>query len=172
MLVTDHPHLFETGGENYHTDFYGWDYLRGHEGDPWKTRPDPSWIGRAGRCRRRLVLESSAGDDPIDRGYDRSRTFFRAEEDFPGPRTMTAAARLARARRRPTTTAGSCSSTSSIPTSRSTRPSRGRGRYDDEPWDGEQLIWPPYADGGIARRPPHRARRPATSGPTTAPSSR
>ena len=45
MLVSDHPHLFETGGENYHTDFGGWEYVRGHEGDPWRTAPDPSWIG-------------------------------------------------------------------------------------------------------------------------------
>ena len=28
MLVTDHPHLFEVGGENYHTEFRGWEYLR------------------------------------------------------------------------------------------------------------------------------------------------
>ena len=39
QLVTDHPHLFETGGENYHTDFNAWRYERGHESDPWKTRP-------------------------------------------------------------------------------------------------------------------------------------
>ena len=45
MLVSDHPHLFECGGENYHTDFAAWESLRGHEGDPWKTRADPSWIG-------------------------------------------------------------------------------------------------------------------------------
>src|SRR3954469_24243543 len=41
-LVTDHPHLFESGGENYHVDFTAWDYQRGHESDPWRTRPDPS----------------------------------------------------------------------------------------------------------------------------------
>ena len=40
-LITDHPHLFETGGENYHTDFLSWDYLRGHESDPSRTRKDP-----------------------------------------------------------------------------------------------------------------------------------
>ena len=45
MLVSDHPHLFETGGENYHTDFTGWDYVRGHEGDPWRTYVDPSAYG-------------------------------------------------------------------------------------------------------------------------------
>ena len=45
MLVSDHPHLFEVGGENYHCDFSAWDYQRGHESDPWRTRPDPSWVG-------------------------------------------------------------------------------------------------------------------------------
>ena len=45
MLVSDHPHLFEVGGENYHTDFTAWAYVRGHEGDPWRTRPDPTWTG-------------------------------------------------------------------------------------------------------------------------------
>ena len=37
MLVSDHPHLFETGGENYHCDFTAWDYVRGHKDDPWRT---------------------------------------------------------------------------------------------------------------------------------------
>src|SRR5262249_8436114 len=80
VLVTDHPQLFETGGENYHTEFSAWDYLRGHEGDPWKTRPDPSWIGAPGFGRGQMP-------------YDNSRGYFRGEDDFPGPRTMTAAAR-------------------------------------------------------------------------------
>src|SRR5215212_843275 len=44
-LVADHPHLFEAGGENYHTDFTTWEYERGHEGDPWRTRPDPTAFG-------------------------------------------------------------------------------------------------------------------------------
>ena len=34
QLITDHPHLFEVGGENYHTDFTAWAYERGHESDP------------------------------------------------------------------------------------------------------------------------------------------
>ena len=82
-LITDHPHLFETGGENYHTDFSAWDYLRGHEGDPWKTRPDPSWVGTP-------ALPAASGI--FRRGYDDSRTYFREEADFPGPKTMAAAA--------------------------------------------------------------------------------
>ena len=94
MLVSDHPHLFEVGGENYHTDFSAWDYVRGHEGDPWRTYRDPSYIGapalpaRGGGWYWRSVSAGRRGDRP----YDRSRTFFRAEEDFPGPRTMRAAA--------------------------------------------------------------------------------
>src|SRR5947199_1410099 len=83
MLVTDHPHLFEAGGENYHNDFAAWDYVRGHEDDPWRTRPDPSWIGAP-------ALPAQAA--PFRRGYDLSRTWFRDEADFPGPKTMIAAA--------------------------------------------------------------------------------
>ena len=38
-LITDHYHLFERGGENYHLDFEGWEFIRGHENDPWETAP-------------------------------------------------------------------------------------------------------------------------------------
>lgn len=84
MLVSDHPHLFEVGGENYHVDFSAWEYVRGHESDPWKTRPDPSWVGAPA-----LDVE------PPARGrfaYQDSRTWFRSEAEFPGPRTMQVAA--------------------------------------------------------------------------------
>ncbi len=37
MLITDHYHYFEKGGENYHTDFTGYELIRGHEEDNWKT---------------------------------------------------------------------------------------------------------------------------------------
>ena len=86
MLVSDHPHLFETGGENYHTDFTAWDYVRGHEGDPWRTCPDPSWIGAPDRP----AAPAQAGW--LRHPYDDSRTWFRDEADYPGPRTMAAAA--------------------------------------------------------------------------------
>ncbi len=87
MLVSDHPHLFETGGENYHTDFSAWDYQRGHENDPWRTTPDPTWAGTPA-----LPIERPR----YHHHYDDSRTYFRSEEDFPGPRTMAAAARWIR----------------------------------------------------------------------------
>ena len=155
MLVSDHPHLFEVGGENYHTDFGAWDYVRGHEGDPWRTYADPSWVGTPALPARgsgwywqdRMGFGVSA-----DHGYDRSRTFFRAEEDFPGPRTMRAAARWLR--------------------EGAPGPGRGRGRFllfvdefdphepfdtpapwagrYDPDWEGELLIWPPYDVGAVA----------------------
>ena len=95
-LVTDHPHLFETGGENYHTDFHCWDYLRGHEGDPWRTYHDPSWVGTPAMPARAggWWFSKAMGFDLHDREYDRSRTFFRGEDDYPGPKTMGAASRF------------------------------------------------------------------------------
>ena len=138
VLFTDHPHLFETGGENYHTDFGAWDYLRGHEGDPWRThgrpvvdrRPDPRGADRpvpsGPPCRTEwLVLEPSV--------RDRARSAATTTTPGPGsgPRTTSPGRPRWRPRpagctvRPPTTTAGSASSTSSIPTSRSTPPSGG-----------------------------------------------
>jgi len=82
-IISDHPHLFETGGENYHTDFGMWEYVRGHEGDAWRLRDDPSWVGTP-------ALPAATG--MFHRGYDTSRTYFREEADYPGPRTMSATA--------------------------------------------------------------------------------
>ena len=84
---------------------------------------------RDARRRRWLVHPRALRDRRHKAGrrhYDDSRTWFRAEDDFPGPRTM-ADGRVVAARPGATrTTGGCCSSTSSIRTSRSTRPSRGR----------------------------------------------
>ncbi len=84
QLISDHPHLFESGGENYHTDFHGWDYIRGHETDPWKTAKNASSLGAP-------VHETLPA--PFPREYDINRSWFRSEADFPGPQTMAAAAR-------------------------------------------------------------------------------
>jgi len=72
MLVSDRPHLFEVGGESYHTDFVAWEYVRGREDDPWRTAPDPSWVGAPA-----VVAEESW----VSRHYDVSRTWFREESD-------------------------------------------------------------------------------------------
>ncbi len=38
-LVTDHFHLWEQGSGNYHMGYAGYEFIRGHEGDAWKTDP-------------------------------------------------------------------------------------------------------------------------------------
>ena len=148
MLVSDHPHLFETGGENYHSDFTAWDYLRGHEGDPWRTYPRPELSGAgAARLRRRLDLADAWAGRAGRPSLRPLADWFRAEADFPGPKTMRAAA-AGCATARPTS-ASCCSSTSSTRTSRSTRPSPGPSKYDPD-WEGAHLIWPPYDVGAVA----------------------
>jgi arylsulfatase A-like enzyme len=134
MLVTDHPHLFETGGENYHTGFTAWEYERGHESDPWKTRPDPSWLG---------APDFGRGHMP----YDDSRGFFRGEADFPGPRTMAAAARWLEEN------AGLHERFFLFvdefdPHEPFDTPEPWASRYDPG-WQGPHLVWPPYTKRGV-----------------------
>ncbi len=141
MLVSDHPHLFESGGENYHTEFHAWEYVRGHEGDPWKTVPDPSAVGAPGIPQAR-----PAG---IERPYDLSRSWFRSEADFPGPKTMATAADWLR------TNAGQHDRFLLFidefdPHEPFDTPEPYASMYDDS-WEGPRLIWPPYAVGPIAR---------------------
>ncbi|MGZ4795780.1 MAG: sulfatase [Acidimicrobiia bacterium] len=141
MLVSDHPHLFETGGENYHTEFQGWEYVRGGEDDPWRTRADPSHVG--------APTLPPVVPAPFERGYDRSRTWFRREEDFPGPRTMTAAASWLDgelgADRAPEERALLVVDEFD-PHEPFDTPLRWAQRYDPG-WEGERLIWPPYLPG-------------------------
>jgi hypothetical protein len=149
MLVSDHPHLFESGGENYHAEFGGWDYLRGHEDDPWRTRPDPSWIGAPA-----LPAKVAA----VHRHYDENRTWFRAEADFPGPQTMTAAAHwLDRelGAERAANERALLVVDEFDPHEPFDTPEPWASRYDPE-WSGERLIWPPYArnhaESGLTER--------------------
>jgi arylsulfatase A-like enzyme len=134
-LVSDHPHLFEVGGENYHCDFTAWDYQRGHEGDPWRTRPDPSWLG---------APDFGRGHMP----YDDSRGWFRDEGDFPGPRTMAAATRWIEDE--------SAAAERFLlfidefdPHEPFDTPEPWASRYDPD-WEGPHLIWPPYTADGVA----------------------
>jgi arylsulfatase A-like enzyme len=136
MLCSDHPHLFETGGENYHTDFTAWEYERGHENDPWKTRPDPSWLGAPRFDAQGNLVQSHVN-------YELSRGYFRGEEEFPGPRTMAAAARWI------DSSAGHHDRFMLFvdefdPHEPFDTPEEYMRLYDAS-WDGPHLIWPPYA---------------------------
>jgi arylsulfatase A-like enzyme len=141
MLLTDHPHLFEVGGENYHTDFDAWDYQRGHESDPWRTRADPSWLGAP-------ALPAAAGQLPHH--YDQSRTWFRNESDFPGPRTMAAAARWIE-HDAPTDERFFLFVDEFDPHEPFDTPEPWASRYFDVAEDEERLIWPPYAVDAMAK---------------------
>ena len=131
MLISDHPHLFETGGENYHTDFTAWEYERGHESDPWKTRPDPSFVGQP-------IVETAGR-----LSYENSRSYYREEPDFPGPRVMRAAAQWI------DDNAGFHDRFFLFvdefdPHEPFDTPEPYASMYD-ESWEGPHLIWPPYA---------------------------
>ena len=141
VLVSDHPHLFETGGENYHCDFYAWDYVRGHENDPWRTRADPTWIGTP-------ALPAAAARHGHHR-YDQSRTYFRSETDFPGPRTMTAAATWIRDHA-PSQPRFFLLVDEFDPHEPFDTPEPWASRYDPN-WHEPRIIWPPYAKDAIAR---------------------
>lgn len=74
QLVTDHYHFFERGGETYHIDFDGWEFIRGHENDPWVTQPN-----------------DIAVRDCFER-YRRNMRRMKTEADFTSPRTFQASA--------------------------------------------------------------------------------
>jgi arylsulfatase A-like enzyme len=38
-LITDHFHLFQHGSKGYYEDYHGFEFIRGHEDDAWKTSP-------------------------------------------------------------------------------------------------------------------------------------
>ena len=151
MLVSDHPHLFEAGGENYHTDFTAWAYERGHENDPWRTTPDPTWVGAPA-----LPVERPA----YHHAYDDARTWFRDETDFPGPRTMRAAADWIR-------TAGPRHDRFFLmvdefdPHEPFDTPAPYARMYQDPGDDAALEIWPPYLIDAVAsgQLDPDRARR-------------
>lgn len=136
MLVSDHPHLFEVGGENYHTEFTAWEYERGHESDPWKTRPDPSWLGAPLFGRTFMP-------------YDNSRGYFRDEEDFPGPRTMRCAAHWLD-QHAPHHERFFLFVDEFDPHEPFDTPEAYARLYDSS-WHGPHLIWPPYAVGAVTK---------------------
>ena len=146
MLISDHPHLFEVGGENYHTDFSAWDYVRGHESDPWRTFPDTTWMGAPALPARAKGHGPTVQNPPAPAEYDIARTYFRAEEDFPGPQTMKAAEAWIR---------GAADHHDRWflfvdefdPHEPFDTPAPWSGMYEDEPWTDEQIIWPPYLNG-------------------------
>lgn len=77
-MTTDHYHYFHLGGENYHTDFGSWDFIRGQETDVWVSDLGP------------LAEREHYGQDASQ--YRRNRTRFQKEADYPSPKTLRHAA--------------------------------------------------------------------------------
>jgi len=83
MLLTDTYHYFQEGSGNYHMDFTGWEFFRGHETDNWITDPiDPP------RTYRAMLAEKGKQGEI----YMRNTARFRTERDFFSPRLFNAAA--------------------------------------------------------------------------------
>ena len=89
QLITDHFHLFQHGSHGYFEDYHGFEFIRGHEYDAWKTAPkDPDPV----------MLKQSLADDPqglqfMNRvAYARNVAGIQREEDFFAPQVFTAIA--------------------------------------------------------------------------------
>ncbi|MCZ7545022.1 MAG: sulfatase-like hydrolase/transferase [Anaerolineae bacterium] len=82
QLITDHYHFFEWGSHNYTYDYTGYEFIRGHETDNWRTEPVvrvPDWAQKMVERR-----------DEAARIYLRNVQHFKKEDDFFGPRVMRA----------------------------------------------------------------------------------
>ncbi len=77
-MTTDHYHYFRQGGENYCQIFSSWDFIRGQELD--------TMISDLGTPVERPHI----GNDNSQ--YERNRTAWHKEEDFPSPTTLRHAA--------------------------------------------------------------------------------
>ena len=115
---------------------------------------DPSAVGAP------LDLPATA-PGPLPMNYDLSRTYFRQERDFPGPRTMSAAARWIEEN-------AGCHERFFLfvdefdPHEPFDTPEPWASRYDDS-WQGPRLIWPPYIrqalrSGTLTPRQAHQLR--------------
>lgn len=84
QLITDHYHFFEWGSHSFAYDFHGYEFIRGHEMDNWRTEPlgaVPDWA--------RLMLARRPAESAV---YLRNVAGVADEADFFGPRVMRAAA--------------------------------------------------------------------------------
>ena len=77
-MLTDHDHYFHVGGENYHSVFDSWEFLRGQEYDIYQSA-----LGR---------FEPIEHYGTYHRQYQANRAAFRSERDYPTPATFDKAA--------------------------------------------------------------------------------
>ena len=84
QLITDHYHLFEWGSHSYPYDYAGYEFIRGHEYDNWRTEPVttvPDWAAQ---------MVARLGEAAYI--YLRNVQHFEREKDFFAPQVMQATA--------------------------------------------------------------------------------
>ncbi len=90
QLITDHFHYFQHGSHGYFTDFQGFEFIRGHEFDAWKTapiQPNEDFI------RQLLVDPEQSTTAFLNRiAYARNSATIREEKEFMAPRVFQSAA--------------------------------------------------------------------------------
>jgi len=115
QLVTDHFHYFQHGSSGYFEDYHGFEFVRGHEDDAWRTSPhDPD-----GRLLRQVGYDwnstgKDGGEESVGRdnpatdphnlreirprwSYVRNVETFDDETDFFAPKVFSRAAKWLRA---------------------------------------------------------------------------
>ena len=124
-LLTDHYHYFELGGEDYHTAFNTWEFMRGQELDQWVS-----------------LVDSVALPEPDVRSQNRkNRLRQQQEEDFSGARTCAAAVEWLHDNRNADNWFLQVELFDPHEPYYCTE--KYRKMYDDV-WDGPELDWPPY----------------------------
>lgn len=89
QFISDQFHFFQGYSHGYYDDYRGFDLVRGHELDPWKTGP----LGEADQGFLRKINYNPNQSGPFDRSaYARNVRGFSKEEDFFAPKVFTSAA--------------------------------------------------------------------------------
>lgn len=105
QLITDHFHYFQHGSNGYYEDYHGFEFIRGHEDDAWKTSPyDPDetllqqieYPLDGGDEEVTVSMKDNPATDPHNLreirprwAYARNVDSFENEEDFFAPQTFT-----------------------------------------------------------------------------------
>lgn len=92
QLVTDHYHYFQHGSHGYFEDYNGYDFIRGHESDTWKTTPEQPDENFLSQLRTRYPDQLTTYMNRVD--YARNVASFNIEDEhdfFPARVFSTAA---------------------------------------------------------------------------------
>lgn len=90
QLITDHYHYFQHGSSGYFEDYQGFEFVRGHEYDAWRTSP---------KAPDEVLLKQIKAYEPgsfrflNQAQYARNAAVLRKEEDFFAPKVFSGAVR-------------------------------------------------------------------------------